>query len=291
MFRGIALGFLTYLFFSSTDATTKELAFRMSVFEKAFFITIFGIFPMFWMKPRGMRWRVAMRVTRPGLLAIRACCGLSASLLGLYAFTALPLAEAYALIFLIPFFVTLLSKLVLKEHVPWQRWATVAVGLVGVLLVVRPGFKELALGHLAAIGVAFASSITIIILRTLAPTEKPVALLGWVCIAVISFNGIAMLPSFTWPSTYDLGLTAMAGVFSGLGSVCLITAMRLAPASRIGATQYSQIIWAVLLGWIFFHERPDDLGMIGVGFVVLSGILAFLTGKEAPKPSPASVET
>lgn len=283
MLRGIVLGFLTYLFFSSTDATTKELGLRMSVFEKGFFITLVSAFPIFWLKPSGMRWRVAMRVTRPGLLAIRALCGLTASLLGLYAFTALPLAEAYALIFLIPFFVTVLSKLILKETIAWQRWATVAVGLVGVLLVVRPGFKELAWGHLAAIGVALASSITIIILRTIAPTEKPVALIGWVCVVVTVFNGIAMLPGFQWPSTYDIGLIIMAGIFSGIGSVCLITAMRLAPASRIGATQYSQIIWAVLLGWIFFHERPDDLAMAGVGFVVLSGVLAFLTGKDTTR--------
>ncbi len=109
-------------------------------------------------------------------------------MLGVIAFTSIPLAEVYALIFLAPLFVTLLSIVVLKEHVgPW-RWFAVMAGFVGVLLVVRPGFRELELGHLAALCIALLAAISVILMRSLSAHETRTTMLGFLMLYVLLFN-------------------------------------------------------------------------------------------------------
>ena len=165
MQKGFLLGLFAYATFSMGDATIKSLGSQISVFEIGFFSILFsGIF-IFFSKPREERWREFWRMSRPFAVHGRAISGLFAGIFGIYAFTTIPLAEAYALIFLSPLFVTVLSAVVLKESIgPW-RWAAVLAGIVGVILVVRPGFKTLELGHFAAIGVAFLAAMTIVLLR------------------------------------------------------------------------------------------------------------------------------
>jgi multidrug transporter EmrE-like cation transporter len=123
----------------------------LPVFEIGFFSTLFAALVLLFLKPRDERWRDAIRVHRPGLVALRGVAGATAGILGIYAFTTIPLAEAYALIFLAPLLVTVLSAILLKEPVGRMRWLAVAVGFLGVLLVVRPGFRLVEPGHFAAL--------------------------------------------------------------------------------------------------------------------------------------------
>lgn len=199
MQKGFLLGLFAYATFSLGDATIKSLGSQISVFEIGFFSILFsGIF-IFFSKPREERWREFWRMSRPFAVHGRAISGLFAGILGIYAFTTIPLAEAYALIFLSPLFVTVLSAVVLKEDIgPW-RWAAVLAGIVGVLLVVRPGFKALELGHVAAIGVAFLAAMTIVLLRSLAGKEKRTSIMGVLLVYGLTFNGIASIPSSSCP--------------------------------------------------------------------------------------------
>src|SRR5690606_14582180 len=96
-------------------------------------------------------WSEVLLAQRQGLWVVRAVASAIGTTAAVIAFTALPMAEAFALIFLMPIFVTILSVLVLKEHVGWRRWSAVVAGFLGVLVVLRPGFRELGAGHLAAL--------------------------------------------------------------------------------------------------------------------------------------------
>ena len=126
--KGIGLGFLAYFLFSCSDANVKALGGHLPVFEIGFFSTLFAALVLLFLKPRDERWRDAIRMRRPGLVALRGLAGGVAGILGIYAFTTLPFAEAYALIFLSPSIATILSIFLLSEQVGWRRWLAVALG-------------------------------------------------------------------------------------------------------------------------------------------------------------------
>jgi S-adenosylmethionine uptake transporter len=275
-YRGIAIGFLGYLLFSCGDAAVKALGGKLPVFEIGFFSTLFAALILLVLRPREERWRDAWRPRHPKLVFLRGLTGAAAGILAIYAFTTLPFAEAYALIFLSPSIATVLSIFLLGEHVRWRRWFAVALGFGGVLLIVRPGFEELALGHLAAFAVSFCAATTVIILRKLGPTERRVSLLGAIIIAALLANGILMLPGFRWPTLAELPLLALAGGCAGLAQLCLVAATRLAPANRVAPAQYSQMVWAIIIGGLFFGELPDGWATAGIVLIALSGLITFL---------------
>lgn len=279
MQKGFLLGLFAYASFSWGDATIKSLGSQVGVFQIGFFSILFsGIF-IFFSRPRDERWRDFWRMSRPFAVHGRAISGLFAGILGIYAFTTIPLAEAYALIFLSPLFVTVLSAVVLKEDIgPW-RWAAVLAGIVGVMLVVRPGFKALELGHVAAIGVAFLAAMTIVLLRSLAGKEKRTSIMGVLLTYGLVFNGVASIPEFVAPNLHQILAFAFIGLCTATGQITLLVATRIAPASQIAPSHYSQILWAVAIGATFFHEYPDATAILGLGVIAASGLLTMIREK------------
>ncbi|MGH6924376.1 MAG: DMT family transporter [Propylenella sp.] len=280
MVKGIFLGLLAYAFFSCCDALVKSVGQRMPIFEMGFFITLFSLYAVPVVRPASERWRDIFRMHRPRLVILRMAAGVVAGLLGVYTFTTLPLAEAYALIFLAPLFVTLLSIPFLGERIGWRRGLAVVVGFAGVLLVVRPGFRELSLGHLAAVGVSLSGATTVIVLRALGPTEKRITLMGTVMLAALAANFVLMLFDFRPPTPADIFKCAAAGFLAGGGHVLIMAALRAAPANRIAPGQYSQIVWAMILGSVFFGEFPDSIALAGIALVTLSGLFTFLREEQ-----------
>ena len=282
MLKGIAVGFLSYGLFSSTDACVKALgALGMPIFEMLFLITLITfVGTIGFAKPRGEKWREVFHLHRPGLVLLRASCGVFAGLLGVYAFTTLPLAEAYSLLFLMPAFATILSIPLLGEEVGWRRWLAVGIGFCGVLLVVRPGFRDLHLGHLAAAAAAVFAALSLITLRVLGPTEKRVSVLAVVYLAALLFNFPLMLLNYRTPSTREMWILLLAGLVGGVGQITMMIATRLAPANRIAPAQYSQIIWAVVFGATFFGELPDGVAFAGMALVIASGLFTFFREEQ-----------
>src|SRR5690606_12375331 len=162
-----------------------------TVHEIAFWTALFSFLPAVVMTARGERWRDFWHMRHPWLVNIRSAAGVVGNMCVIFAFVSLPLAEVYSLAFLAPIFIVILSVLTLRETVSWQRWLFLAAIIAGVMLVVRPGFRELQLGHLAAVGAAICGSVATIILRRVAPEEKRVSLiavpLGYVLIINFMF--------------------------------------------------------------------------------------------------------
>jgi S-adenosylmethionine uptake transporter len=283
MSKGILVGFLSFALFALSDACVKALGGRVPVFEVAFFGCLFAALLTPLMRAPGESWLRGLGPRRPRLVLVRALSGMLGGLLGIVAFTRLPFAEAYSIIFLAPSLITVLSVVVLREHVSWLRWIPVVLGLAGVLLVVRPGFDQLVPAHLAALGVAVCNAATVLVLRVLAPVESRMSLLACSFGLSAIITGMLMLPSFRWPSAGDFGLLAGVGLLSSAAQIGLMIATRLAPANGIGPTQYSQIAWAVLIGAAFFAEIPDDVALAGIGLVVLSGLLTLMIPSIEPR--------
>jgi drug/metabolite transporter (DMT)-like permease len=214
-----------------------------------------------------------LRLKHPRLVHLRAASGLFGNICIIYAFVTIPLAEAYSLAFLAPIFIMLLSVFLLREKVSWQRMALLGVSFLGVLLVVRPGFRELHPGHLAAAAAALCSAITTTVLRRVAVHESRVSLIGLALGYIIIVNGIWMIPDFRVPSLDEILLLLVIGGLGGTANIIFIAATRRAPASEIAPSQYSQIAWAILLGAAFYHEYPDGIAYAGLALVVGTGIL------------------
>lgn len=276
---GVFYAVVAYSVYSCGDAIIKGFGQSLSVFEIGFFIAVFGLIPAVFAKPRGERWRDSFKLKHARLVHLRAFTGVASSILVTVSFTTIPFAETYSLVFMMPLFITVMSVLILKEKVDAIRWSMLALGFIGVMLVVRPGFRALEFGHLTALLCAVFGASTTTILRVIAPTEKRVSLIALPAIYLLVVNSILMAPSFVMPTLTQFGLLAASGSMVGMGHILLIAATRNAPASQVAPIQYVQIVWAIGLGAFFYFEYPDLLAYIGLGVVVLSGLVnVFIDG-------------
>lgn len=275
---GVIFSLFAYALYSFCDAIIKGFGSSLSVFEIAFFTTLFSLIPAIFTKPKGEQWRSFWRMKHPWLVQLRALTGVLGNISVIYAFTNIPLAEVYSLAFLAPVFIVILSVLVLKETVRGPRWIFLAASFLGVLLVVRPGFRELQFGHLMAISAALFGSVTTLVLRSVASEEKRVSLIGVASAYILVVNGILMIPGFQMPTMEEFGLLIFIGGMGGTGHILFIAATRRAEASLIAPAQYSQIVWAILLGAMFYQEYPDSIAYVGLAVVAAAGVLNVLYG-------------
>ena len=275
---GVILAFLAYASFSIADALIKATGPSMSVFEIAFFTTSLSIIPAMLTK-RGERWRDIYKLRHPRLVHLRCATAICGTACVMFAFTHIPFADVYAIGFLTPIIVTLLGVLILREHVALHRWLLLIISFLGVVLVIRPGVRDLQLGHLDIFCSVFLGGITTIILRHVAPKERRVSLVGLQVLYSALFNGLLMIPTFVLPSPEQLAVFLGIGLLGGTGGLLLIAAARRTPANLVAPVQYSQLIWAIVFGALFFGEYPDYVAIIGLIIVLTAGLANVLTEK------------
>lgn len=271
--KALGFGFLAYALFSVADVSIKGIGSRLSVYEVSFLIALIGLLLIPFVKEEGDTWSGIVRMRRPVLVLFRSLSGTLAGIFAIVAFTTVPLAEAYALIFLAPILALVLSIVFLREQVGWRRWSSVGVGLLGVLVVMRPGFRGIEIGHIAAVLSAFCIAISIVCLRLLGNTERRVTIFSMLNLV----NLVAILPLMLWqgvqlPNPWEWALLLLCGVTAGAGQLLIMAATRRAPANRIAPAQYSQLVWAIVLGAAFFAEFPDGWTAAGMLLIAASGL-------------------
>ena len=276
--RGLGFAFLAFALFATHDAIIKALGQSYSVFQILFFAMLFAFIPMT-VLVLADRSTGNFRPHHPWLILARSATTLVSMCCAFFAFATLPLAQVYALLFATPLLITVLSVPLLGETVRAQLWAAVVVGLIGVLLVLRPGASALTGGHLAALGSALSSSFAAIIIRKIGSEERSAVMILYPMLATIIAMG-ALLPWVYEPVELpSLGMMAAVGALSVTAQLGTITAYRFAPAAVIAPMQYSQILWATGFGIVFFAERPDSMVALGAGIVIASGI--FIVWRES----------
>lgn len=280
MLKGVLLGFACYAAFAISDAFVKSLHGALPAYEAVFFGAVLGLSALPFIKTGDDRWRDVVVANRPALWRVRAVAGAICNIAAVTAFTLLPMAETFALIFLMPIFVTLLSVWLLKEHVGWRRWVAVVIGFVGVLVVLRPGFRELGLGHAAAIVCGLSGAVSVVALRMAGPHERRISLYGASVVGPLLLGGLLMLPHFIWPGPHEWGLLAGYGLLAGLANVLLMLATLRAPANRIAPTQYSQMLWAIGFGYWLFGDRLDWPMLIGIALILGAGLFTLVREEQ-----------
>jgi len=253
------------------DVVVKFLGGVYSPFQIIFFSTLLS-FPLITMMLMRDPTPGHLRPVHPWWIALRTVAGVVTGTSAFYAFSVLPLAQTYVVLFAAPLMITVLSIPVLGERVRFRRWMAVIVGLIGVIVVLRPGSAELGLGHIAALTAAFGISLASIIVRKIGQEERSVVLLLYPMIANFTVMAFA-LPFVYQPMPIgDLGLIGVISVFGFVAGLLLIVAYKNAEASIIAPMQYSQIIWAAVFGALIFDETIDRVTFFGASIVILSGL-------------------
>lgn len=283
MLKGVLLGFACFAAFSISDAFVKALHGSLPPYEAVAIGAALGLTALPFIKERGEGWMDVFHAHKPALWWTRALTGAICNISSVIAFTLLPMAEVFALIFLMPIFVTVLSVLLLKEHVGWRRWTAVFVGFAGVLVVLRPGFRQLGPGHIAAIVCGLSGAVSMVALRMAGAHEKRISLYGAGVVGPLLTGGVLMLPQFVWPSLAQWELLAGYGLLAALAGVLLMLATQHAPANRIAPTQYSQMLWAIGFGYWLFGDLLD--AVMGVGIALILGAGLFTLVREEQKTS------
>ena len=214
-----------------------------------------------------------VRTKRIGVHASRMAIGLTGMCLNFLSYILLPPAEAATIGFTMPIFGTILSALILREATGWHRWGAVALGFVGVLVMIRPDAGHFPIqGVAVAIAAALVTASVSLVLRELGRTEPAGVVVFW-------FTTLSMIPlGLAMPfvaKNHDLvtwGLLLMIGLFGGIAQLCLTAALRWGPVSVVLPMDYSAIIWTTLLGVAIGENWPLATTWIGAALIVASGL-------------------
>lgn len=213
----------------------------------------------------------ALRSYRPAAHLLRGVLWLFAAGLFFTSLKYLEIAEATALVFMAPVFITAISALALKETVGWRRWLAVLAGFAGVLIVVRPGAGTFQNASLLPIVVAFFYAVLMISARWVDPRESVWTLMLYLVGAGALLS--ALVVPFVWVAIRpeDMWLFIGIAIFGTAGITLITQAFRFARSATLAPFEYSALIWATLLGWLIWNEIPDLLTYVGAAFIILSG--------------------
>jgi drug/metabolite transporter (DMT)-like permease len=296
--RGIIYLCLGVLVFSLQDAIVKQVSGAYPLTQVVFIRSCVSVPILLWLVQHDQGWR-AIFATRLGTLTLRALIMLGAYTAYYMAFPALPLADAVALYFTVPLFVTALAGPLLGERSGWRVWVAVLLGFVGVMVMLQPGsglFEPAAL--LSLLSAALYGSAMLIARKVgsnvsaavMAFFQNAFFLLGsgaaallfqWLAVAPSSHPSVSFLVR-PWAAVLpgDGLLMAVAGVVSAVGTVLLTNAYRVARASTVTPFEYTGILWAPLWGFLFFSEVPRATTVAGAAVIVVAGLLALRASKQ-----------
>lgn len=274
--RGALLSLAAFGAYATHDVVVKLLGESYTSFQIMFFSGLMG-FPLVTLMMMGDRRDATLIPRHPWWTALRSVSAVTTGVMGFFAFSQLPLAQCYAIFFAMPLLITLMAIPLLGEKVGIRRGIAVIVGLLGVLVVLRPGGGEgFTIGHIAALGAAITGALTSVIVRKIGSEERSVVLMLYPMVLTFFAMG-AMMPFVYQPMPVShLGLTGVMAFLGMLGALAIIAAYRMAPAVIVAPMQYSQIIWAALYGWLFFDESVDLYTAVGSAVIIASGIYIVL---------------
>jgi drug/metabolite transporter (DMT)-like permease len=269
--RGIFLMVASTAVFSVLLVCVKDLSDRYPLIEVSFFRCFFSLIPI---TPLllGHGRRKILRVRRISGHFGRAVISTGSMILGFAAYHLMPLADAVAISFMAPLVLTALSVPILGERVGIHRWSAVIVGFGGVLVIVNPAAAAVSLGVAVAIAAAVGQALSMITIRQLNRTDRPLAIVFWFMLFSTLFTALPL--PFLWvaPSAKDWALFILMGGTGCIGQVLMTRAFSLAPAAVVSPFNYISLLWATVAGWIFWGDVLTLNVVIGAAIVIASGL-------------------
>ena len=246
---------------------SQEIHFLQVVWGRYFFMALISLVITFLFFRQYLKWPSNFQIQ-----LIRSLFLFLSTILFFYAISIISLAEALTLAFVSPMIVTLLSVIILKEEVGFRRWSAVVVGFIGVLFVIRPGFNEVNLATITALGCGICYAIYIISTRKLSNQDSP-----FLTLIFTGLSGsivISLIVPFYWSdlTLTQLSLLVLLAAIGTLAHFLLILSLNFAEASKLAPLSYSEIIMNVIIGYYFFGDFPSQWVWIGLVIIVASGV-------------------
>lgn len=213
-----------------------------------------------------------LRTKRPGLQLLRGLSLVGGSVMFVAALPVMPLADATALAFVLPFFVTALSIPLLGASVGIRRWAAIGVGFIGVLIIVRPGASGFSAAALLPIGSAAGGALMHILARMMGKSEPVLTTMTLGTLTALAVTSAAVPFFWHMPDAWSLCLMLAVGAVSVVSQSAMVLAFHHAEPPVVAPFVYSQIVWASLVGFAFFGALPDAATMVGACVIIAGGL-------------------
>lgn len=269
--------FAAGLSFVVMTALVKSLGSTMDPIQAAFLRYVLGL--VFLLPALRLILTTHLSKRDLALFGLRGVIHGGAVMLWFYAMTQIPLAEVTAMNYMTPVYVTLGAALFLGEKLAFRRIAAILVALIGVLIILRPGFREVSPGHVAMLGTALTLGgsylLAKLLVRDIPPSVVVAHLSIWVTIVLIPFAIAVWSP----PSLRDIGVLFLVASFATAGHYFMTLALQAAPVAVTQPVTFLQLIWATVLGALVFNE-PIDIWVVAGGTLILAAV-SFISWREA----------
>ena len=272
-----------------SDAFIKHLMGTYSVYQASFLRALTRVIPLLIAVFFQGGFREVFATAHPRRHATRLTVNLIYTLCFMFAFSLTSLTTIYTLSYTSPFFMIVLSALMLKEQVGREKWIAVAIGMVGVIIAMQPGSNVFEMAALVVLFGTFLGALNKILMRRLAQTEHSLAIAIYPNLVMILAMGIAL--AFTsWKSMplEHWGLFAFVGAITAAGQYAIAQSLRFAQASTLAPIDYSTFFWVVALDFFWWEKSPALHTIIGAAIIVSSNLYILYTTRRAEAKKIAS---
>lgn len=278
-FRAIIFKVLSVLLFVVMAGIIKSVSGHVPPGQSVFFRSLFAI-PVIvvWLAMR-KELRIGFKTQNPMNHVWRGVIGTSAMAMTFGALGLLPLPEMTAIGYAMPIFVVVFAAMFLNEPVRLFRLMTVAVGLVGVMIILAPRLSvdvidvSETLGAVLALGSAVTAALAQVFIRKLTKTETTSSIVFWFSVTATGLSLLTIYWGWVVPTPKEAALLVLAGIIGGVGQILLTSSYRLADASFVAPFEYSSMLFSIAIGFAFFDEVPTSTTLIGASVVIFAGIL------------------
>lgn len=275
---------LSAVSFSVMGGMIKLAGSELHTFQVVFFRCLFGLMVLLpFVRGEGVG---VFRTAHPWLHTVRVTFGILAMFCLFHAITHMELAAAITITYARPMFMIVLAILVLGEVVRWRRGLATAVGFLGVVIVMRPDPAALNVHALVALASAALIASALTMVKLLSATERPISILMWFATGAVLASLGPALWVWRWPEPMTWLLLVAIGGAASLGQYLAVRAYREGEATLVTPFDYSQILWATLIGFVLFAEVPDVWTLVGAAIIIASAM--YILYREAQLGRPAA---
>ncbi len=259
---------LSTVLLSTMHVLVRYVSADLHPFVVVFFRNLFGLIVLI---PLLLKHGIGALVTQqPFLYALRIAIGLCAMLSWFYALSKVPVSNATALSFSSTIFATLSAWLFLKERMRIRRWVAIIVGLLGVVVVLRPGMEGFNRYALLVIASAATWGISITIVKKLSRTDNTITIVAWMSIGLSILSFWPALIVWEWPTATQFGILLLIGGLASGGHFCMTNALRIGDMAAVMSVDFFRLIWAAILGYLLFRDVLDAGTVLGAGIIFAS---------------------
>ena len=274
---GVAWMLLTGALFVAVTAIVKYVGSSLPAAEAAFLRYVLGLVFLLPM----IRPMIAAGLDKSSLVLFgwRGAAHSIGVMLWFYAMTQIPIAEVTAMNYISPVYVTIGAALFLGEKLAFRRLVAVGVALLGALIILRPGVRDISAGHLAMLANAVLFAASYLIAKVMADRVPAVVVVGWLSIFVTLGLAPFAFAVWVWPTWDQIAWMFLVAAFATAGHLTMTMAFRAAPIAVTQPVTFLQLVWATLLGALVFSEPVD--GWVVFGGAMILGSVSFITLREA----------